>query len=231
MAKGEFADPPSRSPRDRPRLVARARLVFRHQEIQDLKRPDFFLRVKPDEPHSGGIDISHRPVEIGITDKIGRTFDQGDEAPHLGLALPAEQPQRRLVCSRYEKQSLSFGWEAPARAPATITPTPSKPIGAIAKRSALRNKGLAIIVSLPPASRISSSTLGFEILKHSPRRARRARIGITNMLGFFEKISERKRRRRYSNRGAGKCRWSWEDETSDARRESKCALCGIQAVP
>ena len=32
-------------------------------------------------------------------------------------------------------------------------------------------------------------------------------------------------------RGAGKCRWLWEDETSDPRRESKCALCGIQAVP
>ena len=58
-----------------------------------------------------------------------------------------------------------------------------------------------------------------------------AELVLQTSSAFLNKLAEQKRRRRYSNGGAGKCRWSWEDETSDPRRESKCALCGIQAVP
>jgi hypothetical protein len=63
------------------------------------------------------------------------------------------------------------------------------------------------------------------------RKTRSRELALRTCSAFLNKLAEQKRRRRYSNGGAGKCRRSWEDETSDPRRESKCALCGIQAVP
>src|ERR1700729_3690533 len=73
---------------------------------------DWFVLAKPDKPHSRGIDISRRPVEIGITDKIGRAFDESDEPPRLGLALPAMKGQRHLARGHSDEQSLSFGRKA-----------------------------------------------------------------------------------------------------------------------
>jgi hypothetical protein len=68
-----------------------------------------------------------------------------------------------------------------------------------------------------------------------PRVARkigRLNAGVRILeLGFFEQISRIKTPTPLLERGAGKSRWSWEDETSDPRRENKCALCGIQAAP
>ena len=71
-----------------------------------------FVLAKPDKPHSRRIDISRRPVEIGITDKIGRAFNECDEPPHLGLAMPAMKGQGRLARDHSDEQSLSFGRKA-----------------------------------------------------------------------------------------------------------------------
>jgi hypothetical protein len=62
-------------------------------------------------------------------------------------------------------------------------------------------------------------------------KTRSRELALRTCSAFLNKLAEQKRRRRYSNDGAGKCRWSWENETSDPKRESKCALYGIQAVP
>jgi hypothetical protein len=76
----------------------------------------------------------------------------------------------------------------------------------------------------------------FEILKHSPRRARRRAnydklAAIIDRLASLMKPAEQKGRRRYSKGGVGERLWSWEEEASDPRRESKCALHEIQAAP
>src|ERR1700733_13289224 len=112
MAKGEFAAPVARSPDGWPSLVACASPVLRREELQDVQWWDWFVLAKPDKPHSRGIDISRCPVEIGITDKIGRAFDESDEPPRLGLALPAMKGQRHLARGHSDEQSLSFGRKA-----------------------------------------------------------------------------------------------------------------------
>ena len=79
-------------------------------------------------------------------------------------------------------------------------------------------------------------TLRFEILKHSPRPAdRRANYDTSQRLLSIDSLSnelaEQKRRRRYSKGGVGERLWSWGEEASDPRRESKCAHREIQAAP
>jgi hypothetical protein len=71
----------------------------------------------------------------------------------------------------------------------------------------------------PRGARNGRLNTGFEILKPfaRTRKTRSRELVLRTCSAFLNKVSERKRRRRYSNGGAGKCRWSWEDETSDPR--------------
>jgi hypothetical protein len=70
----------------------------------------------------------------------------------------------------------------------------------------------------------------FAETRSPPCQLRHKLAAIIDRLAFLMKPAKQKRRRRYSN-GAGKSRWSWEEENSNPRRESKCALHEIQAAP
>ena len=64
----------------------------------------------------------------------------------------------------------------------------------------------------------------FAETRSSPRQLRHKLAAIIDRLRFFNEPAEQKGRRRYSKGGVGERLWSWGEEASDPRRESKCAL-------